>query len=460
MSKIMSKQPTAIEQLACFVAEAEISPDEGTIGVVRDALIDTLGCMLVGARQPVAEKTRRTLASWGRGAAIVLGTDVCLPAPWAAMANTVASHAVEFDDWEIPGNTHVSCVLFPALLAVAATQPCSGRAIVEAYIAGFEVIARVGEAVNFDHYANGWHATATLGAMGAAAAVARLTELDRIETGNALSIAVSQAVGYISQFGSNAKPIQAGNAAKAGVVAAALAKNGLSGQLDVLEHATGFNHLMGHGDIERFWRNFRQPGKPLALVEYGIVLKPYPTCGYSHRTIDNVFALRSKLPADISQIARITASLPDFHAAIMPFQQPTNRNEALFSLPFCAALALARGDVTLADIDAEAWTDATIVDLIAKVEMQSRQPKNPALNYDPDDPDWLEIEVQDGTIYRTELAFPLGTPQNRMTSEQIMQKFLSNAYFPAHKMAEQEAAITALKSWERAADINAVMALF
>ena len=460
MSNIIEKEPTAIEQLALFVAEAEISPDEETIAVVRDALIDTLGCMLVGARQPVSEKTRRTLASWGRGPAAVLGTDVCLPAPWAAMANAVAGHAVEFDDWESPGNTHVSCVLFPALLAVAASESCSGRAMVEAYIAGFEVIARVGEAVNYDHYANGWHATATLGAIGAAAAVARLTGLNRIETGNALSIAVSQAVGYISQFGSNAKPIQAGSAAKAGVVAAALAKNGLSGQLDVLEHATGFNHLMAHGDMERFWRNFRQPGNPLALVEYGLVLKPYPTCAYSHRTIDNVLALRPKLPTDITQIARITASLPDFHAAIMPFQQPKNRAEALFSLPFCAALALTRGDVTLADIDAQAWTDAAMIELIAKVEMQSRQPKNPALNYDPDDPDWLEIEWQDGTIYRTEIAFPLGTPQNRMTSEQIMQKFLSNADFAAHDMAQQEAIIAALKGWERADDINTVMGLF
>ena len=450
---------TALQQLARFVAKAEIAPDENTVNTVRDALIDTLGCILAGASQPVAKQTRATLCAWGRGLAPVLGTDVCLAAPWAAMANAVAGHALDFDDWEIPGNTHVSGVLFPALLAVAASEPCSGRAILEAYIAGFEVIARVGEAVNYEHYANGWHATATLGAIGAAAAVARLTGLDRVQAANAMSIALSQAVGYVCQFGSNAKPLQAGFAAKAGVVAAALAQNGLSGQPDVLEHPTGFNKLMAHGEAERFAADFRSAGNPLALTEYGLVVKPYPTCAYSHRLIDCVLALRPKQTIDPAQIVRITASLPDFHAAIMPFHKPMTRAEALFSLPFCVALALVDGQVTLANLEREAWTDATIVDLIAKVTMRIHPPKNPALNYDPDDPDWLEIEMQDGTRYRSEVAFPLGTPQNRMTSEQILNKFLSNAEFGVDYIRLQHPAISALKQWECAPDINAVIAL-
>ncbi|MGB0387698.1 MAG: MmgE/PrpD family protein [Ardenticatenaceae bacterium] len=450
---------TALQQLARFVAEGEIAPDENTVGIARDALIDTLGCVLAGTSQPVAKQTRATLSGWGRGLAPVLGTDVCLPAPWAAMANAVAGHALDFDDWEIPGNTHVSGVLFPALLAVAAGAPCAGRAILEGYIAGFEVIARVGKAVNYEHYANGWHATATLGALGAAAAVARLRGLDRVQAANAMSIALSQAVGYICQFGSSAKPLQAGFAAKAGVVATALAENGLAGQPDVLEHPTGFNKLMAHGDTERFFADFQPPGDRLALAEYGLVIKPYPTCAYSHRLIDCALALRPQLTVDPAQIVGITASLPDFHAAIMPFQQPTTRAEALFSLPFCVALALVDGQVTLANLETAPWTDATIIDLIAKVTLRIHPPKNPALNYDPDDPDWLEIDMANGTRYRTEVAFPLGTPQNRMTSEQILNKFLSNVAFGVDYMAPKHPAISALKQWEQAPDINAVIAL-
>lgn len=244
---------TAIERLAYFVAETEIAPDTETICIVRDALIDTLGCILAGASQPVAQQTQLTLSSWGSGLARALGTSLHLAAPWAAMANAVVGHALDFDDWEMAGNTHPSVVMFPALLAVAADrpddQPVSGQAILEGYVAGFEVIARIGEAVNLEHYARGWHSTATIGSLGSAAAVARLMGLNRRQTAHALSISLSQAVGYTCQFGTDAKALQSGFAAKTGVLAASLAQNGLTGQAHVLEANTGFHHLMGHGDV-------------------------------------------------------------------------------------------------------------------------------------------------------------------------------------------------------------------
>lgn len=450
--------PTTIEKLAHFATSPHFALEPSAITTVRDALIDTLGCMLVGARQPFVQQTQATLAMWGRGDAPVFGSDLCLPAPWAAMANGTAGHAVEFDDWEIPGNTHPSSVLFPALLAVAAGQSTSGQAVLEAYVAGFEVIARIGEGVNFDHYANGWHATATLGAIGAAAAVARLTGLDASQTAHAMAIAVSQACGYTDQFGSHAKPLHAGFAAKTGVVAAALAQNGLTGQLNILESGKGFAALMGRGDGTAFSAEFHSPDPASpAITQYGLVIKPYPTCGYTHRAIDATLAIRQQHAPDHKNIVRVTASITDFHAAILPFTMPTNRTEALFSVPFCLALALVRGRVTLADCDEGAWQDDQIAALIPKVTKIARVPLDPDLNYDWDDPDWVEIEMRDGTIYRSEVAFPLGTPQNKMSSEQIVHKFLSISQLDVETNAD---AIAALQQWERAADINEVMAPF
>ena len=449
---------TTIQKLARFITSPDYVLDAQSRATVCDALIDTLGCILVGARQPFIQQIQATLAAWGEGNAPVFGSDMRLSIPWAAMANGAASHAIEFDDWEIPGNTHPSGVLFSAILAVAADRPTSGRAVLDAYVAGFETIARIGEGVNFDHYANGWHATATLGAIGAAASVARLTELDEVQTAHALAISVSQALGYTDQFGSNAKPLHAGFAAKAGVVAAALAGNGLTGQLNILESKKGFAALMGKGSGAAFSAEFITPNPQYpAITQYGLVIKPYPTCGYTHRVLDAVLALRAKHQPDPEQIRRVTASITDFHVAILPFDTPQDRAEALFSVPFCLALALVRGRVTLADIDDHAWQDATVAALMPKVTKIARVPIRPELNYDREDPDWVEVEMADGTIHREAVAFPLGTPQNRMASAQVLQKFLSNA---ALSVDADQAIIEALQTWDRSADINTVLTPF
>ena len=286
---------TPLETLAHFVAEQTFQPDTATAEVARDALIDTLGCIVVGSRQPVSVNTRKTVSAWGEGPAQLFGTPLKLSPPWAALANGVAGHSLDFDDWEIPGNSHPSITILPALLAVAATRPVTGKEFVDAYLAGFEVIARLGEAVNFEHYDEGWHSTATLGAYGAAAGVARLLKLNPIRTAHAISISFSQAVGYTKQFGSNAKPLQAGFAAKAGVLSGSLAANGLTGQAWILDHPRGFISLMGNGDTSRFPAALAKLGESLALTDWGLVVKPYPSCGYTHRVIDCALELRERL---------------------------------------------------------------------------------------------------------------------------------------------------------------------
>ncbi|MEM7531502.1 MAG: MmgE/PrpD family protein [Chloroflexota bacterium] len=453
---------TVLEALAKFVAETKFVPDKETISIVRDAFIDTLGCVLVGARQPVAKNTLQTLAAWGSGTAPVYGTGLMLPPPWAAMANATAGHALDFDDWEIPGNTHSSIAIFPALLAVATGMetPVSGKAILDAYLAGFEVIARLGEAINFEHYALGWHSTVTLGAIGSAAAVARILGLNVHQTMCAMSLAVSQAVGYTCQFGSNAKPLQAGMAAKAGVLSAALAQNGLTGQPHVIETHNGLNSLMAHGDQDRVAAVFADfPKQTLALSEYGLVMKPYPSCGYTHRVIDCARIIQQMPDFDATSIVRITASLPDFHAGILPFMQPTERAEALFSAPFCVSLTLLGRTVSLAEIEAEAWTEPVIMDLIAKTTKLIRTPINPELNYDPGDPDWVKVEMADGTVLRAEVAYPLGDPHNRMSSTQLMQKFLLNAAIDLEQPAFTEV-IHSLQHWIEKDNIMEVVAPF
>lgn len=417
---------TALGKLAAFIATDPLEADIETRAVLRDGVVDTFGCIHVGAAQPVAEKTRRAILGLGAtGSAPVYGTSHHASAPHAAFLNAVAGHALDFDDWEVPGNTHPTVVLLPALLASMEPQT-SGADVERAYLAGFEVIARLGEALNFEHYDKGWHSTATLGAIGAAGAVARLLGLSADQTTHALAIAISRACGYTCQFGSDTKPMQAGFAAQAGVEAAHLARAGLTGQAHVLEHPRGMNALMAGVPQDRLDAMVARLGGPLALREHKLVLKPWPSCGYTHRIMTAALDLSDRVP-NLAQIAQIDLHMPDFHAAILPFEQPRRREEALFSAPFVAAMGLKFRRLGLDDISARIWQDPDIKSLIARTQVHPFKPTRPEMNYDPNEPDRLRITLRSGEILEQTCAYPLGAPQNPMSAQALRDKFIANA---------------------------------
>lgn len=416
----------ALSLLAQFVTQKTIAMAAQERQQIRMALIDTLGCQIAGGQTEVVQKTVGVLQSFGLGDCPVIGLPQRFPAPQAALLNAVCGHALDFDDWEMPANSHPSVVIFPALMAASQGRNITGQQWLEAYWVGFEVIARLGEGLNFEHYDAGWHTTATLAPMGAAAAVARLLGLSALQTINALSLAVSQSSGLTCQFGSHAKPLQAGFAAQAGFMAATLAANGCTGQGHALEAKRGYNALTAHGDNYRLMAAIEKCGKPHALTEYGVVPKPYPCCSYTHRIVDAAMQLRPHVVNNLNDIVSIRASLPDFHAAILPFSHPTARNEALFSVPFCCAVALSRGALALRDFEARPLVNEGVARLIDKTQLLPRVPKNPLLNFDPEDPDWLEITMQNGQVHRCEVTYPPGALQNPMSEAQMLEKFTAN----------------------------------
>jgi len=444
---------TALQRISRHIVQTRFTPSSQSLGYLRDAFIDTYGCMLSGAHQPVALKTRQALVASGQihpqASAIVYGTD-CRAAPAAAaLANAVAGHALEFDDWEIPGNTHVSVVLLPAILAASSGSRLSGESAVEAYLAGYETIARIGEAINLDHYDLGWHATATIGAIGAAAAVARLFALDPDRTANALALATSRALGYNAQFGSEAKPVQVGFAVDGGVIAAFLAAAGVTGQAHMLEHVGGMAAMMSHADVERVARAMDRMGQASAIDEYHIVFKPWPCCGYTHRIMTGMLELRER-GIDPATIEQVELHLPDMHAGILPFAQPRNHSEAMFSLPFCAAMAFSTGNLTITDIAAAAWQRDDVRSLIDKTVVKPFKVARPELNYDPEQPDRVVLNCRDGR-HSADIAYPLGSPQRPISPAQLRQKFKLNAGLDE---ADCEQVWERLIGWQQAEDIH------
>lgn len=175
--------------------------------------------MIAGAGADVTRRTAAAIAGLGGGPCSALGS-APMAAPWAAMINATAAHALDFDDYDFPAISHPSAVLVPALLALGEERGSSGSDVLDAYIVGYEAMACVGKADNMLRYQRGWHATATLGTLGAAVACARLARHDIQATAAALSIATSMAAGFKSQFGTMTKPLHAGLAAKIGILAA------------------------------------------------------------------------------------------------------------------------------------------------------------------------------------------------------------------------------------------------
>jgi 2-methylcitrate dehydratase PrpD len=418
---------TAINQFAGFIS-GHSSERYSAVALERAkyAFLDTIGCMLPGAQSDAAQIALATVADWGKGPAPVYGTRATLPAPWAAMVNATAAHAFDLDDFTLQANDHASAVLVPAILATAASSqtPVTGRALLDAYITGLEVIYRLGEAVNMSHYKLGWHTTSTLDSIGATAAACRLQRLNARQSAAALSLTTSMGSGYVSQFGTTAKPLHAGFSAKAAVLASRLGASGASAYGGALDGKVSFSTLLVLSGAARFEEALAKLGKPLGIEEFGLVNKLYPSCGYTHRAVDAARELRTSLGiASADEVESVDVSLPDFYLDILPFQVPATVNEALFSTAWCVATALATGHNTIADFSTEALQRADILALTSRVQVTGRAPVRPQLNLDPRDPDTVRVRLRDGRVATAAVGEQAGAPGRAFGPDDFSRKF-------------------------------------
>lgn len=418
---------TAIEKLARFVTgvEREQHPAKA-VERAKFAFLDTIGCMVLGTDSVAARAALGMASGWGAGTAPVVGTDQTLPPPWAALANGASAHAFDLDDYTLQANDHASAVLVPAVLAAShqSGPELPGMNLLDAYLVGLEVIFRLGQAVNMGHYKLGWHTTSTLDSFGATAAVCRLWGLSADATASALSLTTSLGSGYVSQFGTAAKPLHAGFSAKTGLVAAGLARSGATAFKGALDGDVSFRTLLVPPGEARFDEALARLGNPWGIEEFGLGAKVYPSCGYTHRAIDCAIALHEKLDIrSADEVESATASLPDFHLAILPFGVPEDRTQALFSTAYCVALGLVTGGNRIADFSDDAVRRKDILDLSARVRVTSRIPQRPEMNVDRDDPDRLEVVMRDGRREHTTVDIWRGAPGRDLDRAQFESKF-------------------------------------
>ena len=250
--------------------------------------------MLAGADEPVARIVRDVVrAEGGIALATVVGTTLKTSPGWAALANGAAGHAHDFDDTNFALLGHPSV----PLLSTAAGRGGGRdgrrrRALVLGYIVGFEVDVALGTALNPAHYTRGWHATSSIGTLGCAAAAARIMGLDLVQTRHALAIAASHASGLKENFGSMTKPYHAGHAARNGLLAAQLAREGMTASETRARRPAGLRR--GLRRRTRLDQALEGLGRTWHLLGSGIAVKPYPSCALTHSAIDALIDLRAE----------------------------------------------------------------------------------------------------------------------------------------------------------------------
>lgn len=379
---------------------------EAAAMIARLAILDTCAVIEAGHRaQPVEAVQRMISASGSAGAGAV------------ALRLGTAAHALDFDDYEDVGSTHPSACIVPTLLALTAEARFSLRAVLEAYVAGYEVILAFGRALGHAHYLRGWHATATIGRLGAAAAAAHLLGLTAAGAATAISLAATDASGLKRQFGSDAKAFHCGLAARTGIEAALLAKAGMTARLDILEGPDGFLSL--YSAASRTW-----PAEdPFRIEDHRPWIKPWPSCAYTHRAIEAARHLAETPDFDAACIARAELQIAEPYLAVAGFRAPQSEAEARFSATYCVAATLIDANVDPETFTTRAIQRPEIRALEAKIETQAYALPPGAGDMSPAASDRLTLSLKDGRILSKTVAETPGSPARPLSPEALLATF-------------------------------------
>jgi 2-methylcitrate dehydratase PrpD len=445
----------ATARLAEFVVKTSLRDcPEAAIVQVRRAALDSLGVILAGATEPVAMSVRAVArAEGGAPLCTVVGTALRTSPTWAALANGTAGHAHDFDDTNFALMGHPSVPLLAAALAAAEAEPADGAALVLAYLIGFEVSTALGATLNPDHYTRGWHATSSIGTLGCAAAAASVLRLEPGQTQHALGIAASLASGLKENFGSMTKPFHAGHAARNGVFAAMLAREGLTASGSALDGRQGYAAAFSQTTLAP--DAFDGLGQRWQLLTSGIAVKPYPSCALTHSAIDALLELRARHAVGADQVDDVEVGVNHVVPDVLRHARPSNGLERKFSMQFCAAAALATGRVDLGSFGDGPVADAGTRGLMDRVRMVV----DPALPAGLNEHAWTRVTVRlrDGRTLTSPPRGASGHPDQPLSDEQLRAKFLTCAA-PVLGADQAEGVATQLTHLDDIPDVRALTA--
>ena len=354
------------------------------------------------------------------------------------MINGAAAHVAEQDDVHNGSVFHPAAVVFPAALAAAQTEGVTGRDLITAVVAGYEVGIRVGEFLGRSHYKI-FHTTGTAGTVASAAAVAKVLRLDADATQHAFGSAGTQAAGLweFLRDGADSKQLHTGKAAGDGLLAAYLARDGVTGARRILEGEQGMAAGMStDADVSRLTHGL---GTRWATIETSY--KWHASCRHSHPAADALLALLARDRLRHDQIASVTARVHQGALDVLGrVTDPQNIHQAKFSMGTVLGLIAVHGHAGLDEFETHALGDPQVVafrprvSMVLDPEVDAAYPRR-----------WIgkvDVTTTDGRVLSARVDVPKGDPGNTLSRGELTDKALRLAqYRGAATDAQTRAAI-------------------
>ncbi len=419
----MQKTPLTEQLVGALVGRNHELCAEPVQALSRYYLLDWLGSAIGGMGTPTGKAFLDYGGSLAAGSAQVLGLAEGRSTETAALINGALSHIVEMDDVERVSIIHPAAVIIPAALAAADEVGASGEQLLAAIAAGYEVAIHIGGAVGPTHYYH-FHNTSTCGVFGAAMAAGWIYQLTEQQLVWALGSAGTQAAGLweFNTEGAQSKPLHTGRAAANGVLAAQLARGGISGGRRILEGDRGF--FAGLGSDGHPTRVVERLDGPLKIADVSI--KPHASCRHTHAPVDAALRLREQLLSDpdssgAGTLQRVDVAVYEAAQVLCDKADPQSVADAKFSLQYCVSTALLRGKLGLEQFSISSLAAEDVHRLMSRVTVvvdelhQARYPDCWSAT--------VTVVTDAGRQLTLEVANPKGDPEDPLTQPELEQKF-------------------------------------
>ncbi|HWR62082.1 MAG TPA: MmgE/PrpD family protein [Clostridia bacterium] len=372
--RVIKMRNDLTKRAAEFVVGLEYGhiPDK-VVQIVKYSFIDTISAGIIGSGETVFIKAREYVNEEfpKAGNAFVFGSGHNYLPENAALLNGIACHAVDYDDVHEAIHGHPSAVLWPTIFAFGNDETLNGEKAITAYVAAVEIMGKLGGGIDNTHYSSGWHATSTLGVIGAAIASSKIIGLTEAETANAIGIACSFAAGLRCNFGYMTKCVHVGHAAQDGIMAAKMARKGMTASNSAIEDNCGFVQCFSDESIALTASLFDELGQAWTMLEPGLKTKYYPCCAGTHVAVVTASEMYLKHGSFLpEQVDSIICRCKPWQPTVLRYSNPSTPIEAKFSMQYCVASMLVYGALTLDSFTQEAIADNTVRRLMEKITME------------------------------------------------------------------------------------------
>lgn len=423
---------TISEKLAGYIdslGDSTTHPD--IVALAQMHFADTIACIVAGASS-VTSRAALSVAVEKKAApvaTVLAAGGFRTGVAEAAMINAISAHCRDYDDMSAGLNGHASAVLVPVCLAMGERLHSSGRAVLNAYIAGVEADSLLGRMLNGSGYYKGWNATCTVGTVGAAVAASKLMKLNSSQLTEAIGMAAGASACVKENYGSAAKDVSLAMTVHNGIFAAEMASYGCISNHRIFEGENGIYKSVG---ISRSIRDFKA-----LIAEYssdflspGIIIKPYPTCRGNHNALDCFMAIVKEHQLCPEDIKCVHCYVDQAAMDTDKYPFPETAEQAKFSMRYCLGLMLYKRELCTADFDASTPLDSRALAFMDRVNIQL-DPSIENARFGT----LVEVETVDGFKYKKLSLFASGDPMNPISKAAFDTKL--SQCFSAHYATER-----------------------